>query len=372
MTTTTTSASKSSSDSHQDGTPLRLATWNVRYDVQPDWIPVAASLAALPDPLVAPPRVFRGEQPWSARRVRVAQRLLASHVDLVGSQEVLLRQVRDLEELLGGDFAWIGVGREDGVAAGEFCPVFYRRTAFTLLQSDTFWLSHTPFKPGSFFPGAGCPRLATFTLFRSSPSLGGQPRDFVLINTHLDHASDAQRKFGAAMLLHRARYEAHIRPGLPVLLTGDLNRFISSPSSILLSSSSPPEFFIRSLPRVSASGSDSGAYAVLTGTAPAPAVPDDFARRFPLPSSSASAASSSEELVMRDLRGAARRAFVGGQWATFTGFHHRKDEEMCIDFVFGASNGGWEAKGVFVETALSDDGMLASDHRPVVADIVIT
>jgi hypothetical protein len=31
-----------------------------------------------------------------------------------------------------------------------------------------------------------------------------------------------------------------------------------------------------------------------------------------------------------------------------------------------------EAKGVFVETALSDDGMLASDHRLVVADIAIS
>jgi len=30
-----------------------------------------------------------------------------------------------------------------------------------------------------------------------------------------------------------------------------------------------------------------------------------------------------------------------------------------------------EARGVFVESALSDDGMLASDHRLVVADIVL-
>jgi hypothetical protein len=30
-----------------------------------------------------------------------------------------------------------------------------------------------------------------------------------------------------------------------------------------------------------------------------------------------------------------------------------------------------EVKSVFVETALSDDGMLASDHRPVVADVLI-
>lgn len=96
---------------------------------------------------------------------------------------------------------------------------------------------------------------------------------------------------------------------------------------------------------------------------------------------------------MRDMRYAAPRASVGGQWATFTGFHNRKEDEECIDFVFGRSDGvGWcvsfphflfrilgkdltwwcrEAKGMFVETALSDDGMLASDHRPVVADVLI-
>jgi hypothetical protein len=65
--------------------PIRLATWNLRYDVLPDNIPVAASLAALPDPCAAPSQVLRGEQPWSARRVHVAQRLWASRVDLVGA-----------------------------------------------------------------------------------------------------------------------------------------------------------------------------------------------------------------------------------------------------------------------------------------------
>ena len=64
---------------------FRLATWNLRYDVQPDSIPVAKSLAALPDLRVAPPPVPPGERPWSARRIHVAQRLAASHVDLVGA-----------------------------------------------------------------------------------------------------------------------------------------------------------------------------------------------------------------------------------------------------------------------------------------------
>ncbi|KAI9457518.1 mannose-6-phosphatase [Russula earlei] len=320
---------------------VRLATWNLRFDAQPDSIPVAASLAALPDPRAAPLQVLLGEQPWSDRRVRVAQRLWASHVDLVGFQEALIRQVRDLEELMDNEFAWVGVGRDDGIAAGEFNPIFYRRTAFTLLETDTFWLSHEPFKPGSRFPGAGSPRLATFALFRLSAPAGNPPRNVALINLHLDNVSDAQRRFGAAMVLHRARFEAYERPEVPLLVTGDFNS--------------------------STSGPDSGAYAVLTGTAPAPTIPDEFARRFPFPSRPNAAG-----LVMHDLRVVAPRPFVGGDWATFTDFWHRKDDQELIDFVFGRSDGGWKAKGAFIETALSDDGMLASDHRPVVTDVVIS
>jgi hypothetical protein len=45
---------------------------------------------------------------------------------------------------------------------------------------------------------------------------------------------------------------------------------------------------------------------------------------------------------MRDMRYAAPRASVGGQWATFTGFDNRKEDEVCIDFVLGRSDGvGW-------------------------------
>ena len=94
----------------------------------------------------------------------------------------------------------------------------------------------------------------------------------------------------------------------------------------------------------SARGSDSSAYAVLTGTMASPAVPDEFSRRFPLNSNPVGSSSEVKEkgLVMRDMRYAAPRASVGGQWATFTGFDNRKEDEACIDFVFGRSDGvGW-------------------------------
>ena len=88
----------------------------------------------------------------------------------------------------------------------------------------------------------------------------------------------------------------------------------------------------------SAKGEDEGAYAVLTGAQVPPPVPDEFARRFPLPRGG----SGGPLLVMRDVRGAVpARVRVGGEWATFTGFEGRKKDEMCIDFVFGRSGGGW-------------------------------
>ena len=102
---------------------LRLASWNLRYDVNPDDTPLDHSLAALPDPLLPPRTLPVGEQPWSARRVAVARTLFTAQVDLIGRcallrshvvsvratgfQETLIRQVRDVAELLGSDYAWV-------------------------------------------------------------------------------------------------------------------------------------------------------------------------------------------------------------------------------------------------------------------------
>lgn len=97
-------------------------------------------------------------------------------------------------------------------------------SVFTLLATDTFWLSHAPFKPGSLFPGAGTTRIATIAHFRLvDPSPTGTA-ELVLLNTHLDHVSDDQRRLGAAMVLRRAQHEAHAKPGVPIFVTGDLNR----------------------------------------------------------------------------------------------------------------------------------------------------
>lgn len=65
--------------------PLRLATYNLRYDSKPDNISVSQSISALPSPLQAPVYLSKsGEQPWSTRRLRVAEQVLGENVTILG------------------------------------------------------------------------------------------------------------------------------------------------------------------------------------------------------------------------------------------------------------------------------------------------
>lgn len=106
---------------------MRISTYNLRFDSMPDNITVQQTLSNLSDPLVAPTYLgLLGEQPWSTRRIKVAQHLLHSgvvmaskclivacefylHINwhMAGFQEALVRQVNDLAELLGNDWAWV-------------------------------------------------------------------------------------------------------------------------------------------------------------------------------------------------------------------------------------------------------------------------
>ncbi|KAJ7495480.1 Endonuclease/exonuclease/phosphatase [Mycena latifolia] len=305
---------------------MRFVTYNLRYDSQPDNITVQQSLNSLPDPLTGPGYLRKsGEQPWSLRRLRVAEQLLSSGIVLAGFQEALVRQVHDLAELFGTDWDWVGVGRDDGVEAGEYSPVFYKKSELVLLSYDSFWTSNTPFTP-SRYPGAGSHRVCTALHLQRRN--GGQK--FTVLNTHLDDQSEAQRRHAASMLLARARYET-VSTGCPVFVLGD-----------------------------------STAYEIATGVRAPGALPADFAARY-------SVDADAPPFVLHDLRAYTPRRAVSANHATFTGFTAPNDTRSWsrIDFVFGGGNGGWEATGFTVGSALTDDGVLASDHRPVFADVLI-
>jgi endonuclease/exonuclease/phosphatase family metal-dependent hydrolase len=162
-----------------------------------------------------------GVHAWPHRKERVAGLIRFHGADVVGMQEVLKGQIDDLEALLPG-YAWIGVGRDDGAAAGEFSPVFYRADRIDLLDHGTFWLSETPGAPGSVGWDAAITRVATWARFRDAST--GQA--FFFLNTHFDHVGQQAREHSARLILQQLDVLAG---DLPVIVTGDFNAAPDNP-----------------------------------------------------------------------------------------------------------------------------------------------
>ena len=171
---------------------VRVMTFNIRYNEPRD-----------------------GENAWTNRKTKVADVIRFHKADLVGLQEALVSQLRDLDSLLPA-FGRCGVGRDDGKEGGELSAILYRRDRFQILNCGTFWLSPTPEAPGSKGWDAAYPRIVTWAKFKDRVSR----KTFFHFNTHFDHRGETARTESAA-LIHRKISE--IAGKFPVVLSGDLN-----------------------------------------------------------------------------------------------------------------------------------------------------
>lgn len=132
---------------------------------------------------------------------------------VIGTQEALYRQVKDLDEALP-EYSWIGLGR-DGGSRGEFMAVFYKPDRLVPLEFDHFWLSDTPEVVASTTWGNTNRRMVTWVRFRDKS--GGE---FYFWNTHFDHRIQQARQNSAQLVLDRVR---QLPERLPVILVGDFN-----------------------------------------------------------------------------------------------------------------------------------------------------
>jgi endonuclease/exonuclease/phosphatase family metal-dependent hydrolase len=155
-----------------------------------------------------------GENAWPHRKDEVA-RLIERHADIAGLQEALPGQIEDLEKSLP-QFDWYGVGRDDGDRQGEFCPVFYRRDRFELLERKSWWLSETPDVPGSKSWDAAITRLVTQVRLRDRQRGG----EINILNTHFDHIGAAAREASARLIRQGV---AGLDADTPLVVMGDLN-----------------------------------------------------------------------------------------------------------------------------------------------------
>lgn len=135
--------------------------------------------------------------------------------DILGVQEAH-RQWMDVLEQGLPEYAYVGVGRDDGAREGEYSPVFYRKDRFTLLDSGTFWLSETPDVP-SYGWGAACRRICSFAVLHDSQN----GKTFAAVNTHLDHISELARVEGVKLVAAKL----HDLGDMPSVCTGDFNTF---------------------------------------------------------------------------------------------------------------------------------------------------
>lgn len=190
--------------------PLRIMTFNIRYNNPND-----------------------GENAWPNRKDMVASVIHFHHADLVGVQEALKGQMLDLEDRLP-EFAWFGVGRDDGKEAGEYSAIFYNKQRFELLEQNTFWLSETPQILGSIGWDAACVRIVTWGHFRDKKT-GAK---FYHFNTHFDHRGPAARENSANLIVKKIK---EIAGDSPVMLTGDFNFPPTSPLYSIITAIQPDD-----------------------------------------------------------------------------------------------------------------------------------
>ena len=157
---------------------------------------------------------YKNYNGWDDRKQYVCDMINLEAFDVFGSQEVKHKQLVEMMVMLP-DYAYVGVARDDGAEKGEYCPVFYRKKEFKLLDSGTFWLSETPNEVSKGWDGM-CRRICTWAhLERKSDKT-----TFYFLSTHLDHRGKVAQTEGAKLVLDWIKKNCK---GQPVIVVGDYN-----------------------------------------------------------------------------------------------------------------------------------------------------
>lgn len=163
-----------------------------------------------------------GVNQWKNRTHEVVALIKKYNPDLLGVQEALHNQMIDLQGNLP-DYAFVGVGRDDGKEKGEYSAIFYKKDKFEVLSQNTFWLSENPDVPGSKSWDAAITRVVTWALLKDK-STG---KSFTYFNSHFDHIGKEARAKSAALIKKYIAGSTH--NNLPIVVSGDFNSEPSEP-----------------------------------------------------------------------------------------------------------------------------------------------
>lgn len=170
------------------------------------------------EPVVAVTYNIRMDNPgdnqdnWHQRKADMILYLQSLQADFMGVQEALDHQLTYLDHGLS-TYDVIGVGRDDGLAGGEYSAILYDTTEWHAIESSTFWLSATPHLVSRGWDAA-CHRVVTYGVFTRASG------DTVMVaNTHFDHVGQIARSESVRLIQRSLASYDH----LPVILMGDFN-----------------------------------------------------------------------------------------------------------------------------------------------------
>lgn len=176
---------------------IKLITYNIRYNNPAD-----------------------GVNAWPLRKEKFSNLLNKYNANIWCFQEVLNNQLVDLKTMLP-EYSFVGVGRDDGIEAGEYSPIFYKNSLYQLVSSGTFWLSPTPNVVGSKGWDAAITRICSWAQLEDKTT----HEVFFVFNTHFDHIGKKARKKSAKLILAKMN---EVGNNKPIVLAGDFN---SEPTS---------------------------------------------------------------------------------------------------------------------------------------------
>jgi endonuclease/exonuclease/phosphatase family metal-dependent hydrolase len=155
-----------------------------------------------------------GEHAWPNRKELVKDLIRFHELDLIGTQEGFKHMLDGILEL--GNYAYTGVGRNDGKEEGEHSAIIYKKDRFDLLQSGDFWFSETPEIPGKGWDATCCNRICSWAKFKDKET----GKVFFMFSLHYDHQGQVARKNSSLLLIDRIK---KIAGDSPVIVTGDFN-----------------------------------------------------------------------------------------------------------------------------------------------------
>lgn len=179
---------------------MKLVTFNIRCDWDQD-----------------------GKNSFRFRKELIRRKVEQEKPDVLCFQEVLPHVADWLRENLQGYYV-IGCGRDERLG-NEQLPIAFRADTFSLLEMETYWLSETPYVPGSRYKEqSDCPRVCTQAVLMERKT----GHVFRLVNVHLDHIGAYARQIGLRQILHHLD-EAKFCPDAPCVITGDFNCYPGGP-----------------------------------------------------------------------------------------------------------------------------------------------